>query len=145
MEEVAAEAERGLLEIKKYRLMEAELKSPTKPEYDAVVSKCTPFGCFVDIPELAISGLVHVSVLSRRYVRYNEFDHSLTVPGGESWRVGDRMKVRVASVDFRLRRIDFVPVSVQRESDRKKKRPFPHKVRKNNKRRDKHGSEHTDQ
>ncbi len=143
MEEVAAEAERGLLEIKKYRLMEAELKSPKKPEYDAVISKCTPFGCFVEIPELAISGLVHVSVLSRRFVRYNEFDHSLSAPGGESWRVGDRMRVRVASVDFRLRRIDFVPVPERREAGRKG-RPFPHGT-KHNKRREKHGPEHSDQ
>ena len=120
MEEVAAEAERGLLEIKKYRLMEAQLKSGKKAEYDAVISKCTPFGCFVDIPELMISGLVHVSVLSRRYVRYNESDHSLSAPGGESWRIGDRMKVRVASVDFSLRRIDFIPVVVPREARRKK-------------------------
>lgn len=143
MEEVAAEAERGLLEIKKYRLMEAELKSPKKPEYDAVISKCMPFGCFVEIPELAISGLVHVSVLSRRFVRYNEFDHSLSAPGGESWRVGDRMRVRVASVDFRLRRIDFVPVPERREAGRKG-RPFPHGT-KHNKRREKHGPEHSDQ
>lgn len=142
MEEVAAEAERGLLEIKKYRLMEAELKSSTKPEYDAVISKCTPFGCFVDIPSLALSGLVHVSVLSRRYVRYNESDHSLSAPGGGSWRVGDRLKVRVASVDFHLRRIDFVPVPAPRDSGRKF-RPSPHPVK--NKRRAKHGSEHPGQ
>ncbi len=147
MEEVAAEAERGLLEIKKYRLMEAELKSPAKPEYDAVISKCTPFGCFVDIPELAISGLVHISVLSRRFVNYNESDHSLSAPDGKSWRIGDRMKVRVASVDFRLRRIDFVPAGDSREIGRKD-RPFPHKgknIRKHFKRKERHGSEHSDQ
>ncbi len=147
MEEVAAEAERGLLEIKKYRLMEAELKSPAKPEYDAVISKCTPFGCFVDISELAISGLVHISVLSRRFVNYNESDHSLSAPDGKSWRIGDRMKVRVASVDFRLRRIDFVPAGDSRESGRKG-RSFPHNgknIKKHCKRRGRHGSEHSDQ
>ena len=147
MEEVAAEAERGLLEIKKYRLMEAELKSPAKPEYDAVISKCTPFGCFVDIPELAISGLVHISVLSRRFVNYNESDHSLSASDGKSWRIGDRMKVRVASVDFRLRRIDFVPAGDSRESCREG-RPFPLKgknIKKHCKRRGRHGSEHSDQ
>ena len=147
MEEVAAEAERGLLEIKKYRLMEAELKSSAKPEYDAVISKCTPFGCFVDIPELAISGLVHISVLSRRFVNYNESDHSLSAPDGKSWRIGDRMKVRVASVDFRLRRIDFVPAGDSRESCREG-RSFPHKgknIKKHCKRRGRHGSEHSDQ
>ena len=110
-EEIAAEAERGLLEIKKYRLLEAELVERRPVTYAAVVSKCTPFGCFVEIPDLAVSGLVHVSLLSRRFVRYNEYDQSLSAPGGGSWRVGDRMKVRVAKVDFRQRRIDFTPCS----------------------------------
>jgi ribonuclease R len=109
MEETAAEAERALLEIKKFRLMEAELDSRSLVEYSAVISKCAPFGCFVEIPELAVSGLVHVSMLSRRFVRFNESDMSLSAPGGGSWRVGDRIKVNVAKVDFRQRRIDFVP------------------------------------
>ena len=108
-EELAAEAERSLLEIKKYRLLEGQLRSRRILEYDAVVSKCMPFGCFVDIPDLAVSGLVHVSVLSRRYVRFNESDQTLSAPGGGRWRIGDRMRVRVARVDFGERRIDFVP------------------------------------
>ena len=122
-EEIAAEAERGLLEIKKYRLLEEELsnamsgsKSQTNGRerrelriYDAVISKCMPFGCFVEIPELAVSGLVHVSLLSHKFVRFNESDQSLSAYGGGSWRTGDRIKVHVAKVDFRQRRIDFVP------------------------------------
>ena len=110
-EEIAAEAERGLLEIKKYRLLEDQLQTRQIVDYDAVVSKCTPFGCFVEIPELAVSGLVHVSLLSRRFVKYNESDHTLSAPGAGSWRVGDRMKVHVAKVDFLQRRIDFTPCS----------------------------------
>ena len=108
-EEIAAEAERGLLEIKKYRLLEEQLNSRQIIEYDAVISKCMPFGCFVEIPELAVSGLVHVSLLSRKFVRFNESDQSLSAYGGGSWRTGDRIKVHVAKVDFRQRRIDFVP------------------------------------
>ncbi len=108
-EEVAAEAERGLLEIKKYRLLDEQLSSRQVIDYDAVVTKCTPFGCFVEIPELAVSGLVHVSLLSRRFVKYNEYDQSLSVPGGGGWKAGSRMRVHVAKVDFRQRRIDFVP------------------------------------
>ena len=110
-EEIAAEAERGLLEIKKYRLLEEQLKSRQILNYDAVVSKCMPFGCFVEIPELAVSGLVHVSLLSRRFVKYNEHDQSLSAPGGGGWRAGMRIKVHVANVDFRQRRIDFTPCS----------------------------------
>lgn len=109
-EQIAAEAERGLLEIKKYRLLEDQLNTRQIIDYDAVITKCMPFGAFVEIPELAVSGLVHVSLLSRRYVRYNEYDHSLSAPGGGSWRIGDRLRVHVARVDFRERRIDFVPV-----------------------------------
>ena len=109
-EQVAADAERGLVEIKKFRLMEDQLNLRQILDYDAVVSKCTPFGCFVEIPELAVSGLVHISLLSRKFVRFNESDQSLSAFGGGSWRAGDRMKVHVAKVDFRQRRIDFVPV-----------------------------------
>ena len=108
-EEIAAEAERGLLEIKKYRLLEGELNSRQLVDYEAVISKCSPFGCFVEIPELAVSGLVHVSLLSRRFVKFNESDQSLSAPGGGSWHVGDKITVHVARVDFRQRRIDFVP------------------------------------
>ena len=109
-EQLAAEAERGLVEIKKYRLLEDQLATRQILDYDAVITKCMPFGAFVELPELAVSGLVHVSLLSRRFVKYNEYDHSLSAPGGGSWRVGDRLKVRVARVDFRERRVDFSPV-----------------------------------
>ncbi len=110
MEEVAAEAERGLLEIKKFRLLEEQLNTRQILDYDAVIVKCAPFGCFVEIRELAVSGLVHVSLLSRKFVTFNESDHSLSAPGGAKWRIGDRMRVHVAKVDFAQRRIDFVPV-----------------------------------
>ena len=113
-EEIAAEAERGLLEIKKYRLLEDQLNSRQIIEYDAVIAKCMPFGCFVEIPELAVSGLVHVSLLSHKFVRFNESDQSLSAYGGGSWRTGDRMKVHVAKVDFRQRRIDFIPCARHR-------------------------------
>ena len=114
MEDVAANAERGLMEIKKFRLLEDQLATRQIVDYDAVVSKCTPFGCFVEIPELAASGLVHVSLLSQKFVRFNESDRTLSAPG-QSWRVGDRMRVHVAKVDFRQRRLDFVPVETEQK------------------------------
>jgi len=83
-----------------------------------VIVKCTPFGCFVEIPETGVSGLVHVSMLSRRFVRFNESDQSLSAPGDGSWHLGDRLRVHVARVDFDNRRIDFVPV---RDADRRRR------------------------
>ena len=117
-EEIAAEAERGLLEIKKFRLLEEEINSRMTVDYEAVISKCTPFGCFVEIPELSVSGLVHISLLSHKFVRFNESDQSLSAPGGGSWHIGDRLKVHVAKVDFHQRRIDFVPSEKERRGRR---------------------------
>ena len=108
-EECAAEAERALLEIKKYRFLESLLGS-RDVTFGAVISKCMPFGCFVDLPDVGVSGLVHVSLLSRAYVRFDEPSRTLLAPGGKRWKMGDRMRVRVVSVDFRQRRIDFAPV-----------------------------------
>ena len=110
MEERATEAERSLLEIKKYRLLEEELASRTPVDYDAVISKCERFGCFVDVPSIGVSGLVHISAISRKFVRYNQYDHTLSAPGNESWKIGDVLRVRVAKVDFKNRRIDFTAV-----------------------------------
>jgi ribonuclease R len=110
MEEIANNAERSLVEIKKYRLLEAMLESGEPAVFDGVVAKCAPFGCFVEIPGLAVSGLVHVSRLSHRYVTFNENDCSLSAPGGLSLRIGVPMKVRLAAVDFHERRVDLVPV-----------------------------------
>ena len=120
-EEIATEAERGLLEIKKYRFLEEQLNTRQILDYDAIISRVMPFGCFVEIPELAVSGLIHVSLLSQRYLRFNESDQSLSA-GGESWHAGDRLRVHVARVDFRERKIDFVPVRETRPARKGKRR-----------------------
>ena len=106
----AQEAERESVEEKKYEFLSDQLASRQLIEYDGIISKCTPFGCFVELPDLAISGLVHVSLLSRKFVRYNEYDGTLSAAGGGNWKMGDRLKVKVTNVDFRTRRIDLVPI-----------------------------------
>lgn len=105
----AAEAERESIDDKKYELLEREINSRCLIEYEAVVEKCMPFGCFVQIPELAVSGLVHVRALSRRYLRYSAHDQTLG-----KWKIGDKLKVTVASVNKRERKIDFIPVPERR-------------------------------
>ena len=110
MENIATEAERSILEIKKYRLLAGELAARMNIEYEAVIVKCAPYGCFVEVPSIAVTGLVHVSRLSRKFVKFNEHDHTLSAPGGGSWRIGDKLRVTVERVDFEQRKIDFVPV-----------------------------------
>lgn len=119
----ADEAERTLLEIKKYRFLQQQIDDRQIEEYDAVVSKVTSFGLFVDLPALMIGGLIHISLISDQYVRYNPHDETLSV-AGRKYALGDTLKVYVVSVDFNARRIDFA-VSQQKQHN-----PTPKKGRK---------------
>ena len=115
-EQMADEAERALDEIKKYRYLEEDLRT-RGTVFDAVIGKCTRYGLFVDLPQLAIGGMVHISKLADDFVRFDEF-HETLAGGGKTWSVGDKLKVRVEKVDFDRRQIDFVPVA-----QNKKERP----------------------
>ena len=103
-EQLADDAERTLMEIKKLRYLDG-----CPDTFEAVIGKCTKFGVFVDLPVLAQGGMVHISKLSDRYVRYDEFQDCLT-DGIRTWKIGDKMDVRVATVDYKQRWVDFVPV-----------------------------------
>ena len=105
-EQAADEAERMLVEIKKFRYLEELLAKKSPATFDAVVGKCASYGLFVDLPDLAIGGMVHVSKLSQTFVRWDAAREVLT-DGRQTWQVGTKVKVRVAAVDFAQRKIDF--------------------------------------
>ncbi len=109
-EQNADDAERALDEIKKYRYLQQVLEREKGGRFEAVVSKCTRYGVFVDLPALAVGGMVHVSKLSDAYLRWDEAAEAL-VGGGKTWRVGAKLMVRVEKVDFDRRLVDFVPVA----------------------------------
>ena len=118
-EQVADDAERALDEIKKYRYLEEDLRT-RGTAFDAVVAKCTRYGLFVDLPALAVGGMVHISKLADDFVRFDEF-HETLAGGGKTWAVGTRLKVRVEKVDFDRRQVDFVPVVERNTKKRRKK------------------------
>ena len=105
----ADQAERDLVEIKKYRFLEDRLRAGVPTQCDAVVVKCAPYGAFVDVPSLQIGGLVHVSELSKGFVRFDAARDRLVAPEGEI-APGATVPVLVAAVDFDGRKIDFRPV-----------------------------------
>ncbi len=105
-EAVADEASRALMEIKKYRFLQQQLDDNDPVTYDAVIVKVKGFGMFVDVLEIQVSGMVHVSMISDQYVRYNEANESLNA-GGVSYKAGMTIQVRVSKLDFTNRRADF--------------------------------------
>lgn len=106
-EQNADDAERAIIEIKKYRFLEKDLKSGHQHTHDAVVVNVTNFGIFVELLDLQIQGLIHISALSDRYVRYDAAKMKL-MAGRTSFAVGTKVKVNVVKVDFDNRRVDFV-------------------------------------
>ena len=113
MEERADEAERSLQEVKKYRFLEEN-----GGIFDAVVGRVTKFGLFVDVPSLATGGLVHVSTLSGKYVRFDERTMTLS-DGRRTWKLGDTMRLKVVRVDWNSRWVDFVPAELEKRGRRR--------------------------
>ena len=84
----------------------------TGEEFDGVITGVTNFGLFVQISELLIDGLVHVTSLANDYYHYESGLQQLVGErSGKKFRLGDAMRVRVQRVDMETRRIDFRPVS----------------------------------
>ena len=105
-ETVADEASRALIEIKKYRFLQQQLDEKNPVEYDAVIVKVKNFGLFVDVMDVQVSGMVHVSMIAPQFVRFNAANESLNV-AGVSYTAGMTIKVKVFKLDFNNRRADF--------------------------------------
>ncbi len=108
-EQLADDASRALIEIKKFRLLQQQLDDQKPVVYDAVVSKVANFGLFVDVQGVQVTGMIHISMISSSFVRHNSANDSLSV-GNEIFRVGTKLRVHVARVDFNQRRADFAVV-----------------------------------
>lgn len=89
------------------------------------VSGVADFGLFVQLEEVPVDGLVHVSGLGPDYFRHERERHSLVgTRSGVVFRLGDALRVRVARVDLEQRRIDFElaePAQPERRRGRRKR------------------------
>lgn len=75
------------------------------------ISAVTSFGIFVELDEVFVEGLVHVTSLKNDYYTFDAVKHRLIgTRGGHVYRLGDKMTVLVARVDLDERKIDFEPV-----------------------------------
>ena len=73
------------------------------------VSGVTHFGLFVTLDGLNIDGLVHVTELGSDYFHFDPIHHALIGErSGKTWRLADRLTVKVARVDLEQTKIDFV-------------------------------------
>jgi len=109
-EKTADQAERDVTEIKKYRYLEMELESGKPATREAVIVNVAKFGVFVELLDLQVQGLVHISVLAKGYSKYDSRRGEVKA-GKKTFKVGGKLNVKVSRVDFEHRKVDFVPVS----------------------------------
>jgi ribonuclease R len=77
-------------------------------EFDGLITGVTGFGIFVELQDIYVEGLVHVTALSNDYYHFDPAKHRLL---GERtnkiYRLADKVRVKVARVDLDDRKIDF--------------------------------------
>ncbi len=100
----ADEATRDVVNWLKCEFMEDKLGEV----FDGTVTGVVGFGLFVELDEVFVEGLVHVSTLRNDYYHFDQARSALVGErGGQVFRLGDRLQVRVANVDLDQRQIDF--------------------------------------
>ena len=99
----AVKVEREAEEIKKAEYMESKIGE----EYDGIISSITSFGIFVEL-ENTVEGLIRYERLGDEYFIYNdELKQAIGERTNKVYKIGDRVKIRVADANKELKRIDF--------------------------------------
>ena len=76
--------------------------------FDGVINAVTSFGLFVELKDIYIEGLVHVTMLKRDYYHFDAAGQRLVGERTrEVYRLGDSVQVRVVRVDLDDRKIDL--------------------------------------
>ncbi len=89
--------------------------------YSGVIASVTSFGLFVELSDIYVEGLVHISALQNDYYRFDPIKRSLYGENtNERFRLGDVIRVKVARVDLDSRQIDLIPEAEVKTSQKKK-------------------------
>ena len=104
----SADAERDSKDVKLFAFLKAQLASGEPIKYPALVTDVRNFGFFVDVPGLAMSGLVPLSTIEDDFYVFDDRRRNLV--GRRTRRViklGDKLMVQVAKVDSFKKQVDF--------------------------------------
>jgi ribonuclease R len=93
-------------------------------EFSGMITSVTSFGLFVELTDIYVEGLVHISMLRNDYYQFDSVKHALSGEhSGKRYRLGDPVVVKVVRVDLDQRQIDFVIAEalIESRSGKKKK------------------------
>jgi ribonuclease R len=99
----ADDAERDTDKLKMVEYMEGHIGE----SFDGVISSITSWGIYVELPN-TIEGMIRVSQLTDGHYEYDENHYEMVNwRNGRRYKLGQKLKVRVAGIDKILRTIDF--------------------------------------
>ena len=93
-------------------------------EFDGVISAVTGFGLFVELKDLYIEGLVHITALPGDYYNFDKAHQRLTGErSGRSFQLGGIVRVQVARVDLDDRKIELELIDAKSPRNAASKKP----------------------
>ena len=100
----AEEASRDVIQWYKCEFMQGKVGEV----YEGTISGVTSFGMFVELDNIYVEGLVHITALPVDYYHFDPIGHRLTGERtGKKYRLGNRVKVKVMRVSLDDKKIDF--------------------------------------
>jgi len=100
----AEDAERELMEWKKVKFMQERVGD----DFDAMIMSVTKYGCFVELDNLFIEGLVPIMSLHGDHYTFRENTRQIMgEQSGRRYSMGDRVRVVLDRVDTMQRRLQF--------------------------------------
>ena len=93
-------------------------------DYDGIITGVTSFGIFVELDDIYVEGLVHITSLDKDYYHFDPVKHRLV---GErtrmTYRLADKVQVKVARVDLDRKQVDFDLASGRQQSESSAQQP----------------------
>ena len=91
--------------------------------FSGIVSGVAEFGVFVELDEIFVEGLIHVTALPPDYYHYDAIHHTLSGrASGREFRIAQQLDVAVQRVDLDERKIDFTLVGKDAKQRRRRGR-----------------------
>ena len=89
--------------------------------FNGIITGVTAFGLFVELSDIYVEGLIHISTLANDYYHFDAAMFSLIGERtGKTYRLGDKVTIMVARVNLDDRKIDFVLKESQKQGKRKR-------------------------
>jgi len=100
----AEEASRDVIQWYKCEFMQDKIGEI----WEGTISAVTSFGMFVELDDIYVEGLVHITALPADYYHFDPVGHRLTGERtGKNYRLGNRVKTKVMRVSLDDKKIDF--------------------------------------